>query len=464
MKLSSINYTNYKYFSGPDQKNSVSKQTSDGVNFKALKKTQLAGLTLACACMFKAPLEKFNSEYDLQDWALDNINIDFEDSSLDNIPLRKQRLDNWKNYLLSEMDISLTKAEVLVIYSSILKDLKPENKKIPPPINSEVLEFSLKEIKDKLKEDRSYTFNFNKIYQKNLKLNAITHMPSELDVTNTGWIYIPSQLHDLENFPSNIERLRNFSYKTWCTKDYNAHAYLAGGDFHIYLKNGEPKVAIRLYNNHVIEIEGEKNNKTVPWQYVDVIKKRILDKNLKTLPKIDKGINNSEEIAEKIKTIKSDLGSAIDEYDIKRIFNYFNIKCTEEISLKTIINKIKNRIMGREYKPMYILDSFYEPNNFKYSDLGLNENKIFKSIKKISKNANFEDSQITSLGNLESVGGNLILRKSNIINLGELKYIGGKININDSELENTCKLTKINGIKIQPNIKIKELPKESTYQ
>ena len=55
--------------------------------FSAIKKTRLAGLSLACACMFKAPLEKFNSEYDLHDWAEENIQDAFENSTkLNNIP------------------------------------------------------------------------------------------------------------------------------------------------------------------------------------------------------------------------------------------------------------------------------------------------------------------------------------------------------------------------------------------
>mgnify|MGYP004653273559 FL=1 len=65
-------------------------------------------------------------------------------------------------------------------------------------------------------------------------------------------------------------------------------------------------------------------------------------------------------------------------------------------------------------------------------DMGLNENKLFKTISTVRGNAEFDkNSQITSLGNLEDISGNLYLRDSKINDVGNLNYVGRHVYLNE---------------------------------
>ncbi len=430
--------------------------------FSAIKKTRLAGLSLTCACMFKAPLEKFNSEYDLHDWAEENIQDAFENSTkLNNIPQREQRLDIWKKYLTQSRPISSSAA--YVIFSSIIKDLKPDNRKLPPPLNTEVLNNTIHEITDKLSEDSKYTFNFNKLYKKNLNSYYLNNTHNNLDKNNTGWIFIPSQLHDSKDFESNVNNLMLFSYKTWCTTSFNAPLYLAGGDFHIFLEKGNPKAVIRMYDNYIAEIQGVRNDKSIPWQYIDVIETRIKDKELTVPPQIQNAIEKSHQVGEKISLIKEELEPAIKNNDIKAILNYFNMGCKKEDFFTYLVKKFETFRTGQKYTRQYTLKYFREPEDFTLAELGINENNIFKQISEISGDAVLTNSSVSDLGSVEYIGGKLSLNKSPVSHLGRLKVINGKINVKDCPLQKTEHEITINGINIPANTKKEDFPTGVTY-
>ena len=59
---------------------------------------------------------------------------------------------------------------------------------------------------------------------------------------------------------NDIDKLKTLSYKTWCTKSFNAEPYLSEGDFHVYLENGQPKLGVRFVDGAVKEIQGVLNN------------------------------------------------------------------------------------------------------------------------------------------------------------------------------------------------------------
>ncbi len=65
-------------------------------------------------------------------------------------------------------------------------------------------------------------------------------------------------------------------------------------------------------------------------------------------------------------------------------------------------------------------------------DMGLNENKLFKTISSVRGNAEFDKhSQVTSLENLEEISGNLYLRDSKINDVGNLFYVGRHVYLNE---------------------------------
>jgi hypothetical protein len=64
---------------------------------------------------------------------------------------------------------------------------------------------------------------------------------------------------------------------------------------------------------------------------------------------------------------------------------------------------------------------------------------------KLLDNLNLTDSPIESLGNLQSVGGNLYLRYTPIKSLGNLQYVGGNLDLYNTPIESLGNLQSVGG-------------------
>ncbi|MDR2233996.1 MAG: hypothetical protein LBE56_12865 [Tannerella sp.] len=71
--------------------------------------------------------------------------------------------------------------------------------------------------------------------------------------------------------------------------------------------------------------------------------------------------------------------------------------------------------------------------------------KLFNTISVIEEDANFSNSQITSLGNLQRIGGNAYFRNSQVTDLGNLKRIGGDAYFTSSQVTDLGNLQSIEG-------------------
>jgi len=61
------------------------------------------------------------------------------------------------------------------------------------------------------------------------------------------WAYIPSRSEDPLNFEANVQKLKDMSCVTWCTRSYNAEPYLKdGGVWVLSSKSGSSLLAVRL--------------------------------------------------------------------------------------------------------------------------------------------------------------------------------------------------------------------------
>lgn len=241
----------------------------DTVSFGAMKKKQFEGVDFAVVEKFKAPIEKFNSNDDLQNWAGDKANAiankNFGGRQNETKFQRKAILKEWTDYVFNEND-AYKNTTALLILNAITKDLEPDNDNIPPVLNKGVLADCIYEIDKNTKSDPKYRFDLNKMYQNKLRAFYMDDTDTNTGETATKWIVIPSKVHDPENFEANVEKLKALSYKTWCTKSNNAEPYLAKGDFHVYLENGKPKLEVRFVGDEIQEIQGEQNNNKIPWQ------------------------------------------------------------------------------------------------------------------------------------------------------------------------------------------------------
>lgn len=424
MKISSLAFQ-YKINQNPiDKKHmpaALTCQSKDTVSFGALKKSQFNGLDYAVVEKFKAPIEKFNTNDDFQNWCYDKIKSDiltrdFGGRKLDTISQRNAIFYEWLQYLFKEEN-PYNNAAKLLILKAISKNIKCNNDKIPPVLNKIVLKNCLSDLEKNIETDKKYLFDLNKIYETKLKEYYLKF--TDTGETGKKWIIIPSKKHSPENFESNVEKAKALSNNYWCTKSGFTAKYLSEGDFHIYLENNNPKLAIRFTGDKIAEIQGTTNNYLIPLEYLDLIQNYIRRNNLKLSSKAKLEISATKRFEKDLRKIKEKLAEAIKNNDTEKIYQYFGFNPqTDESGYFTLSH----------------YNSLLNNNEFTYKDLGIDENKLFEKVKVIKANANFTNSDLNSFKNLEYIGGKAIFSHTQKINLGKLAYIGNGIDIKDSVL------------------------------
>lgn len=402
---------------------------NDVVSFGAMKKSQFEGIDFDVVERFKAPIEKFKTNDDFQNWCKQQLEVllkkDYSGRQPETTLQREDILKEWKNYVINEND-NYNNAIALLVISSITKDLKPNNDSIPPVLNKGVLADCISEIEKNLKTNKKYNFDFNKMY--NTKLKALYLEDTNTGETGNKWIKIPSKIHDPKHFDENVEKLKALSHQNWCTKSFNAEPYLKGGDFHVYLENGKPKLGVRFLGNKIEEIQGPANNGKIPIVYLNIVKGHIAENNLKVSENAKQEIIDAEKIKTAIDKITNDLKDAIKNNDVKTILEYFGIKVTVD------------------NEGFYIISNYKQPSSdFTFSDIGVDEQKLFSKIKKITGKAVFEDSAVSNFTVLKEIGGDADFQGSKITDLGTLKIIGKNARFNLSPVKHLGKLQEIGG-------------------
>ncbi len=393
--------------------------------FKALKKSQFNGFDLFVVEHFKAPIEKFNNNEDFLNWIQNLVNK----IKQKNFYGRSDIVDEKRNYVLKEWINYLTQKNEpfsnsiqLTILSAITKNLKMNNDNVPLDLNKKILSDCIAEIESKLKEQPKISFDFNKLYSQKLT-SFYLQGEQNLSKDKTGWIIIPSKVQDYDNFKTNVSKLKSLSCEKWCIKTFKASSYLSQGEFHLYYETGKPKIALRFDNNKIVEIKGIKNDKKIPQEYFETIKKHITKNSLKLSTFEQNRLDNAALVAK----VYQDIGNAIKNNDSYAIFNYFGINAKKNE---------KGKLILKEYKKIYPLS---------FEDYGINEEKIFKDIIKIEGNADFKGSKLKTLANVEFIGGNITLKLSEIEDLGALKEVGGNFDFSICKVKNLKNLEIIRG-------------------
>ncbi|MDR1167359.1 MAG: hypothetical protein LBK53_00515, partial [Heliobacteriaceae bacterium] len=395
----------YKPYSGCQRQYSPQYDT---VSFGAMKKNQFDGFNLLCINMYKFPLEKFKTADDLQSSAQKELDkkLDLEQYKTKDPEDTQERLGiltEWKRYLTEENELYANNpALTIIVAGSIVRDLKPDNREMPPALNPGVLANTVEQIENILKDNGECIVDFNKIYRNNLRLYAMGSDETNTGETETRWIIIPSKIHDSEHFEDNVERLKVLSHRSWCTKSYSAKPYLLKNDFHIYLENGKPKVGIRFNEGIIEEIQGERNNSRIPHQYIEQIEDHI-NNRYETHTSIKSGIEKAKRIKQKVDEYRLKFANAIIQKDFDSILNEFGIEVSYDENNKRILSK---------YCP--------PDEDFSYADLGINDNKLLKDVVKIEGDADFYKSQVTDLSTLRSIGGKALFAFSQVTDLSNL--------------------------------------------
>lgn len=353
----------------------------NSVSFQAMKKRDFTGTDLLAVERFKAPIEKFNSNEDFQNWA----DIKSKEYTSDTIVLALiyDDLNNAKNF---------TKAEILLMIAALMKEIKKRNY-TNDLFNMDIFKSSIAELREKTTKNPKEKFNLFKLY----KSNYIRHyLDDDKSLKNiTKWVYIPSKKKDKENFESNINKLKILSAK-WCTRKW-PEAHLKNSDFHIYIENGIPRVAIKvkngIFSDKITEIQGPINGLLIPSHYYDIITEYLENKNLKMNLRCglefyrEKKCYNSE-----YKNAKVEVEKALKENDIEKIFKVAGIKFKKDTDNLYIIS---------HYNP------YINTLNCTMTQLGINEQKLFLQIKEIEDDADFVYANIKDFGALQSVKGTI---------------------------------------------------------
>ena len=418
----------------------------DTVSFKGtvLKKSDFKGTDLAVIEKYKPNIQQFKSKEDLQTFAENEFlklrKTDFKGRQPETIVQRRAMLQEWMHYVIKEND-AYSNVQKLIILSAITKDLKPNNDTIPPVLNKGALAQTVTELEEKLKANPKENFDFNKMYQNNLRTSFMKD--SATGETMTGWIVIPSEKNDPENFEKNEEKLKTISHKSWCTKSLKAETYLSEGDFHVYLENGQPKLGVRFVGDKVKEIQGERNNGKIPPKYFKTFEAYKKKNKFAMCNSAEYQFKEAVEKQKQVEIVKNKLG--------------------EKLKLKTIddANAILNQfsIPTKITKDGIVITDDYRCYNsgLWFDDIGINENDLFKFIYKIEGDAIFGDKNVTHLGNLHSIGGDAYFRFSQVMNLGNLKEIKRGAFFSHSSLTDLGKLEKIGGEANFSNSKIQSL-------
>ena len=395
-------------------------------NFCAMKKSQFNGVDFAVVEKYKAPIEKFNYNTDLQGWAFNNsmnvIRADYSGRKATTETERQKVMDNWVNYLYKEDSRKFSDTEKFLILKGITQNLKTNNDTLPPVFNKQVLSYTMYGLKQDLKANKQLQFTFNDRYKTNLKDYYADMNDSE---QKGKWIVIPSIINDPEHYEENVDKLRTFSPDGWCTKTDYADIYLKTGDFHVFVVNGEAKLGLRFDGDEIHAIEGQKNDYKIPIDYLDVCKSYINEHKYKMN---DKSIAELEKANEKkiyVDRIKKDIAEPIKNGNTEKILNYFGMYTKKDEDGKLILS---------EYK---------KPKNIDYAELGISENRMFKDIVKIEGDAEL-DGGVTNLGALKEINGNAEIGLR-VRNLGNLEKVGGVMNVYSYDIENADNLRDVKG-------------------
>lgn len=420
--------------------------------FGAIKKSQLNEYDLACANKFKAPMDKFKSQKDFDIWAEKKLKEKTDLSQYKNNDktiqdaVRKD-LKRWKNYLSSDDLYKNTPALSLIIFNAITEDISHDTHAFPPILHKAVLSKTIGQLKGQMKYDPKSNFNFNKMYQNNLRLAYTKDEVEEIEnedpnVPKTGlWVKIPSKINDPKNFEENVNKLKALSCKSWCTRETHAEEYLSTGDFYVYLENNKPKVGIRFNRNIIAEIQGEQNNQKIPLKYIDKIKSFVEENKFRGCEGV---LERAEKANEKIKEIRENFAQDFKDKKYENILKYLGM------DVKVLDDG------------MFELAEFDQPIEFSFEELGLDENELFKKVKTITGDAEFEDSKVTDLGNLESIEKDAYCTNSKFISMGKLRSIVGSVYFQNSKITNLGNLKSIGSNAVFKNSAVRDLGKLET--
>lgn len=207
------------------------------------------------------------------------------------------------------------------------------------------------------------------------------------------------------------------------------------------MEKGKPKLGVRFWKDEIEEIQGELNNSKIPYRYYDLATSYL--KDFKLSDNAEDEIKALNATKAKVEEIIKKFPNGINSYPPEKILETFGIECKKDDDGLLIISHYKANMI-----------------DYSLSDFGVDENRLFKYIKKIEGDVSFVSSNLTDLGSLQYIGGNVDFGFSQITSTGNLQYIGkgayfGYSKITDFGCLKSCNIGK--KIYFNENEKLKNL-------
>ena len=323
---------------------------------------------------------------------------------------RKEMLEEWYNFMETDENLKNNPFVKVILCDFITKELEPERSTTPPALNKDVVKQILGEAAN------SSNFSFSNAYAKKMKeLSAKNSQGQQVEVNGRKgtWYTVPKTDSSSSDFKANAAKIRAFSDGTnWCIRTWNAEPYVQRGAMHFFVdENGLTQICIREQGEpgSVYEIQKRQQDQTAPVAYLDVIQSYMKEHELKPQSycqgELDKAIKQKPEYDK----LKSELDVLNNKKDYKGILEKMGITVTI----------LPDGTFELSHYTSYI-------DKIALNDFGINENELLANVSRIKGNANFKDSNATTLPNLSEVGGILDFGYANISNIKNLKSINGQ--------------------------------------
>ena len=92
------------------------------------------------------------------------------------------------------------------------------------------------------------------------------------------------------NYEDNITRLQLLSHRSWCTKTSTARMHLMYGDIHILLEKGEPRVALRFFEDVIDEVQSV-GNRGINLKDIPVVEEYVKTNGFELSENVQREIN-----------------------------------------------------------------------------------------------------------------------------------------------------------------------------
>lgn len=223
---------------------------------------------------------------------------------------RERILDEWKSYIDKENNFYKQDPFFKDLIWNDLTKVRKDRPDLPMPLDKA----ALAAVWDDIKWNPNST-SFEKLYNKKIKELMLEDAKTAdiLKVPDGTWIKIPQTDRDHPDFSKNVGKVQAISNKAWCTSQGMAQAYLPYGDFWVLVKNNKSELALRFSGGAVAEIQGQKNDGTIPEEYLPDVKDLIRS------GKIELTISSIDQVLDAIRTAKFNAKSLAYNKEVEKL-------------------------------------------------------------------------------------------------------------------------------------------------